>query len=308
MRLIQAAILALVLGTVSVRADSIVFSPTGSGQAYTISAIDLAVGNSLAVNSLPFSIGKTFQLDYQASIAALIGTNGLPFTPAGLASSYQLTAVGSFTEVVQSFAPGVVTFALAPTQSSSSFFELYQNTAVVADNLAGTGFNIGTRILAGTPATALPSIGIYSTALSNGQPTIVPFDRFISNNYPGITTVAGSGSFLLSVNVSSFNPAYFHTPIDTLTFNSSLVSPFEQQNPSALFVGSPGGGLPTVVPNIGTINGVNGPDLQSQADGNFTMHTSSGLFRGPSSPEPSSIVLIMIGLLGVLVCTRLKRG
>jgi hypothetical protein len=283
-----------VLGS-SARAGSIEFNPTGSssGPVYTIGGIDLAPGNALAVSALPLTVGETFQLDYQSTVSGLINTGGLTFAPPGLASSYQLTAVGSFTEFVTSLnATGTVaTFEVAPTQSPNSFFELYYNPALVANNLAGTGFNIGTRILAGIPSSTLPSVGLFSLLTGPGGPTIVPFDQFISNHYPGISTVAGSGAAMLSADVTSFNPAFFQTPVSHISFNSSIITPFAQVTPSALFAGLPGGGAPSIVPQIGTINGVNGRDFQFQADANISL---------TAIPEPASIIQASLGLLGIL--------
>jgi hypothetical protein len=292
----------IVLGS-SVQAGMIQFSPNGSGTSYTIGGIDPGPGNALAVSSLPLTVGASFQLDYQATVPALIGTNGMDFTPPGLGSTYQLTAVGSFTEVVTSLTSSgtVATFALAPTQSPNSFFELYYNPAVVANNLAGTGFNVGTLVLFGTPATNLPSVVVYSISTSGGNPVISPFDEF-SRHYPGVSSVTGSGAAMLSANITYYNPEFVGTPISQMMFNSSIVTPFDEVSPSALFVGAPGTAPPTVVPDIGTINGVNGTDFQFQADSNLSFNVFSS-----SIPEPASIILASLGLLGavcLVACVR----
>jgi hypothetical protein len=85
-----------------------------------------------------------------------------------------------------------------------------------------------------------------------------------------------------------------------MSFNSSLVTPFNQASPSALFVGSPGAAPPDVIPNIGTINGVNGADFQFQADANLS-------FTPSSVPEPASIIQASLGLLGILCLAALVR-
>jgi hypothetical protein len=56
-----------------------------------------------------------------------------------------------------------------------------------------------------------------------------------------------------------------------------------------------------VVPNLGTINGVNGPDFQFQADSNLSFVSASSI------PEPASVILASIGLLGAIcfvACVR----
>jgi hypothetical protein len=286
-----------VLGS-SAQAGTIEFNPTGtsSSPVMTIAGIDPGPGNALAVGAIPLTVGKTFQLYYQATVSDLINPNGLPVVPPGMSSSYQLTTVGSFTEVVTSLTSSgtVATFAVAPTQSSNSFFELYYNPAVIANNLAGTGFNQGTLILAGKPSITAASIGIYSlSTTSTGAPVTAPLDQFISNHYPGVSTVAGSGSAMLSADVTYLDPAFFKKPISQLHFNSSLVTAFNQVSPSGLFTGLPGGGAPNITPNIGTVNGFNGADFQLQADANFS-------FTAPAIPEPASIIQASLGLIAVL--------
>src|SRR3954447_922194 len=90
----------LMFGT-PVQADFLSFNPTGNAAnpAFTIGGIDLAPGNALARGAVPLTVEKTFELDFQSGLTGLINTNGLTFAPPGLNTTYQLTAVGSFTEV-----------------------------------------------------------------------------------------------------------------------------------------------------------------------------------------------------------------
>jgi hypothetical protein len=253
--------------------STILFNPSGTPATptETIGGLDFAPGNALAVSALPLSVGKTFQLDYQATLAGLISPTGIDFSPPGLNSTYQITAVASFTEVVTSLSANnsVATFALAPTQSPNSFFELYFNPAVIADNLAGTGFNSGTLILSGKLNPTIANSSNFAMALdASGNPVIQPLDLFNPSNYPGQLTVTGVGSALFNADATSFDPAFFLTPVVQFGFNTSTSVPFQTTDPSMLFVGAPGGAAPTVVPNRGAINGSTGPDFQFQADAN----------------------------------------
>jgi len=252
-------------------ASSIVFNPTGTPASATlaIGGIDEAPGSALARGSLPLTVGKTFQLDYEAVLGGVIDPNGLTVAPPGLNTNFQLTAVASFTEVVTSADPAVgsASFALAPVQAPNSFFELYYNPAVVANNLTGTGFNVGTRILSGTPSLSQSSSGNFVIAKGpTGVPIIRPFDQFNVVNYPGVLSVTGVGSSLIQVDVKSLDPAFFVSPVASLSFNTSTTAPFQETDPAARFVGSPGGAPPTVVANVGAVNGLSGPDFQFQAD------------------------------------------
>ena len=154
---------------------TIEFNPTGSSSSpvITIAAIDPGRRQCAGRRGSSAHLGKTFQLDYQATVADLLNANGLPVVPPGMTTSFQLTTVGSFTEIVTSLNSSgtLATFAAAPTQSSNSFFEMYYNPAVVANSLAGTGFNQGTLILSGKPSITGASIGIYSlSTTSTGAP------------------------------------------------------------------------------------------------------------------------------------------
>ena len=273
-------------------ASIITFNPTGTPatQPISVGSFDFAPGNSLSVNSLPLAVGKTIQLDYQAVLADVIDSQGQTVIPPGLNTTYQITAVASFTEVVTDASPTAVKFALAPTQSPNSFFELYYNPAVVANNLAGTGFNVGTLILAGKPDPSLTNSGNFVLATdASGNPVILPFDLFDTNNYPGIQSVTGVGSAQVSADVSSFDPAFFITPVIQLSFNTSTTTPFRATDPSALFVGLPGGVPPNVTPNIGTINGVNGTDFQFSSDANNSFIAAPTTIT--TTPDPTTVTL-----------------
>jgi hypothetical protein len=276
-------------------AAPIEFNPTGNGNpadTYAVGSFGWAVGNSLAVSALPLSVGETYQLDYQATLANLIDPNSNSFVPPGLNSTYQITAVASVTEVVTSLTPdgSVATFALAPTQSPNSFFEIYYNSALVASDLAGTGFNVGTLILSASPDPTLANSGNFALALNgSGSPIIEPFDQFDPVNYPGILSVTGTGSATLDGDVSSFDPAFFETNLAQISFDTSNTTPFLETDPSMLFVGSPGAGAPNVTPNIGTINVVNGTDFQFQADANSSFTSAAPTVT--TTPSPTSATL-----------------
>jgi len=280
----------------SARAGFIDFNPTGSNASpvTTISGIDLGPGNALARNSLPLTVGSTFQLYYQASVANLLGTDGMPLPGMGLNTSFQITAVASFTEVVRSIDPaGSATFALAPTQAADSFFQLYYNPAVISNNLAGTGFNLGTLILSGKPSVTSPNVGIFSLSAATGIPGSL--DQFNSTNqYPNLSTVEGSGSSLVSSDVTFSDPNFFKTAFSQITFNSSLITAFKQTSPSGLFLGQAGGGVPGIFPDLGSVNGsgVTGKDFQFQADANFS-------FINFAVPEPASIIQVSLGMFAI---------
>jgi len=116
----------------------------------------------------------------------------------------------------------------------------------------------------------------------------------------GITSVSGSGSALISAAVTDFDPAFFKTAVSQLSFNSSLVTPFKQVSPSAMFTNQAGGGPPNVKANPGLINGLTGPDFQFQADADVS-------FTPLVIPEPASIILAGLGFASIVCVHAWKK-
>jgi hypothetical protein len=306
------ALAALVIGVASAgtsaRADFL-FSPTGAGgTVYDVLAIDPSVGNALAkggVTAINAGVGSTFQLYYQASVGALVGPSG-NFTPPGLGtpgspnSTYELTVVGSITEQVTSVsaATGQATFAVAAAQSPDSFLRIFNGTGATfnANALAGTGYNDGTLILAGTPIPTTLSPGTGGNFTSRGGSTL--FDQFGADDYGGKQSVSGFGDSVVDFNVTFRNPDFFPSggsAVVGLRFNTSTSAPFQGINPSMVFAGLGPGGT-DVTPNVGAINGTTGPDFQFQADAFVT-----------AVPEPSSLLLTALGVVGLVGYGRTRK-
>jgi hypothetical protein len=302
---------ALGLAASPVRADFITFDPDGAGpspELTNIGTFNYSAGNALAAGALPLVPGQTFQLYFQARLNSVSDNNDNTITPAGLngtqgAPAYEITVVASMTEVVTSVgaSPPQATFSLAAVQSANSFIELYYDPSRNSNPLAGTGFNDGTLILKAAPAPAISNSGNFSFA--NNQPNPLPnFDEHGTNNYPGVQSVVGSGSANITATVSYQNTAFFPNTITAVPFSPiGTGTPFNLVDPSHLFASQPNGAPPTLVPDIGTVNGgppgAGGPDFQFQAIAQ----------NGFIIPEPGSLTLMGLGLVSVLGFTRLSR-
>jgi len=297
----------------SAKADFL-FSPTGTGAAgaQLATVIDPTPGNALAqggVNAIANfqsggpAAGNTFQLYYQALVGTITGPNSNPITSgtyAGLNNTYQITVVASVTEVVTSVTTlgpiTTATFAVAPTQTNA-YLRIYQSPGVVADSLAGTGFNVGNLIYTGTPVASANGSGNF-TIFNGGVSQL--YDQHGADNYGGLRSVVGGGFSTIDFITSAFDPNFFLTPPPIVSFDFTTQSrtPFLQVDPSRVFTGLGPGGT-NVNPNLGGTNGLagSGPDFQFQADASAT-----------PVPEPSALALTGAGLVGLAALVRRRRS
>ena len=313
MQIVRGAALAAALG-VSAFAQAqtetvpIQFNPDGTGAAGAVSVhtFDWAPNSALALKGTPAPAGlvtnSKFVVLSQASLAVLLNSNGLPAVaiPAGT----EFTFVSGFPETVTSCTvpvgspPGTQCTNAALKfddldTTSANFFEIWVTTAPpLSDNLAGTGFAgppsaTNKRILLGR---VVDASGNFATGTCPGGGASV-FDLFNANDWPGQTTICGSGSTQIRVSVTFIDDGYFpgFTPEQkaklVAEFNTSTVVPFRQADPSRLFIGNDAGCIgsdpgcvtvaqPAVVPNLAAVNGVaeavdNDFELQSDANQAF---------------------------------------
>jgi len=304
-----AAAAACVLATARTADAAVVFNFDQDGPGVTngsipIVGLNLSAGNAAAIggnSAVSTGVGSTFQLYVQVQVGNLIAPNGgvIPIQPG------QLTAVASITERVTSVSGGTATFEVAPVQAANSGLRLYaNNVANTADNFNGTGFITGNPIL--TANAIVSPQGSLNTFTSNGGS--VAFDQSPVPNafWNSQRTVNGSGVSTVDFAVTSTDPAFFTggpSPaiISLHLGNAGANVPFTAVNPSRQFTNP--FTLATVTPDLGAINGnLNaglgrvGPDFQFQVSGTVT-----------AVPEPTSVVLMGLGVAGLLVVARRKR-
>ncbi|MBT1074690.1 PEP-CTERM sorting domain-containing protein [Geobacter grbiciae] len=279
-----------------------------AGVGQPVAQLDWSVGNALGVNAVPLAITDGtgnpatdpavnpalqthFNLYYQAILGNYNNATNKPILGSGLNSTYEITAMIAFGE------RGYTSALAGPVPANASFFfdptlpnyVKFYKSAINASDLAGTGFNDGNEFLSGRVVSVTRSN--FSTEANTGL-----LDQNLADDWAGQQTIYGTGSTAVTIAVDQINkdevvitnPLNLDFIIMSLNFNTSNNLPFLQADPSRLFWDVSAGA--NVVPALGAVNGINGPDIIFQADGNNS-------FQIAAVPEPSTFALTGLGLL-----------
>jgi hypothetical protein len=265
---VLAALSLLFSGVGFAATEAFEFDPDGGGPGASIivQSFDWLPGSALSVGSVPVpvtpAVAPSTTLAH-ASLGNFLNASNLAILGTGLNSAYEMTMTLSIPQIGTSSGNGA--FFTFDSTGSPNFFEVYWDPSRDANVLAGTGYNNGSLILSGIVTSASSNF-----LLTNSTPTNL--DNYLGDNYPAIDTVSGVGGGQISVQVLFADPAFFPSQLpETLLFNTSQITPYNQVDPSAMFTASAGGGAPATAPAIGPINGLSGPDFQMQADSNMAI-------------------------------------
>jgi uncharacterized repeat protein (TIGR01451 family) len=269
--------------TIDETLHTVYFDPTGLGHTDLTSApvikvatFDQSPGNTLAIGALPLPAvgdpGRDFQVLYQSTLSALLDLNGNPLPSSGLGTTYQILTEAVFWEHEVQYAPGVVVFS-PPTGTHASDVQLIYHplgaghTAIDNRTGAGYAFSAANGDIVIAEGTVTPTSLSGSAIQTSSTPTTL-------DQAPGATsntqTLTFSGSTVLAVAINNLVLGFFpdsHQTISTINFSSLNSTPFFNvgalQAPGTYFNGTS--------PNIGTINGLNGTDVEFQTDGSSSV-------------------------------------
>lgn len=297
-----AGVAGVIAGASAAQAAPVQINLEGSGNNWqTIESIDFNFGNTLAVGGVTSDVGDNFDVYYQTNVSAINLAGG--GTATGIGSTYHLTVVVKFSETKISGSPGSTVAQFGEGTGGDEYFEMWL-TPAAGNNLAGTGFGAdsgGILLLAGSSVTV--DYGIFGV---NPVAGLQDFDQVGANDYAGIDSVVGTGSTTVSAEINYVNSAYFRgvnagDVITLLNGDVQTTAPFGLIDPSQQFWDA---NLNAYVnPNIGSTNGLSGPDFQFRTNGGIAFEVTNT----PVVPEPATAAMGLFGLAGLAMAARRRR-
>jgi len=285
---------------------SFAFDPDGPGPLATIpdvAILDWGPDSTLSVgikqaadnfvangNSSNGPLPTTYTTYVHSRLSVIRNQSSTDVTPSEIqAGIFEYTMVAGYQQQITSVtgAYGTLGSSIQSAHTGSSgagvpnFFEIYFDASPNSDPMTGTGYNDGVLIMSGDVNSGAGSTHRI-TGPSPFGPNFLPLDGFGDDNYDDIDSVRALGSSQTTITVTQQDDNFVIDKVLVMSIvNAAIVLNFTQVDPSEAFVFAAGGstagqignlngpvtaGAGIGIASLGTVNGVNGPDIQFQND------------------------------------------